>query len=247
MEFEHDSGPVLLRGIVAEMTKRRVSYEAVFTDADKQAMERTAMVAALAGLNDMALNLSASTQFTDTVADLVTFSLNGEQVRAWIWQSVLKNGDEVEVIAEQSQSGWIGYAIRRCSDGILSVHPHCERGSKALFKHLLKWSVIFWSGCGLAATILVAVMAMSNGMPNGWGIFLSVFLTACAVWETTAVFIAYRMWRRFKRQLPMANKIFAAFGWKDPPNVDLPKTSKKLKQPDDTWQMGKLIFRYHES
>lgn len=43
----------------------------VFTAADKQAMERTALVAAL---NDIALNLSTSTQFTDTVADLVTFT-----------------------------------------------------------------------------------------------------------------------------------------------------------------------------
>ncbi|CAB3960530.1 hypothetical protein BLA9940_02950 [Burkholderia aenigmatica] len=45
----------------------------------------------------------------------------------------------------------------------------------------------------------------------------------------------------------MANKIFEAFGWKDPRNVNLPKTSKKLRQPEDTWQMGKLIFRYSES
>lgn len=247
MESKQIAVPVLLRGIITGLTKRRASYDTVFTEADKEAMERTAVVAALAGLNDIALNLSTSTQFTDTVGDLVTFSLNGEQIRAWIWLSVFENGDEVEVVAERAGSEWIGYAIRRCRDGVLSIHPHCERGSKAVFKFFLKWSVLFWTGCGLMATLLVVVLAMSNGMPNGWGGSLGVFAFAWTVWEATAVFIAYRISRRFRKQLPMANKIFATFGWKDPPNVSLPKTSRKLRKPEDTWQMGKLIFRYNES
>ena len=96
MDNKQAIAPSLLRGVITGLTQRRVSYEAVFTEADKRAMERTAVVAALAGLNDIALNLSTSTQFTDTVGDLVTFRLNGEEVRAWIWLSVFENGDEVE-------------------------------------------------------------------------------------------------------------------------------------------------------
>ncbi|GAU02144.1 hypothetical protein BSLA_01r4084 [Burkholderia stabilis] len=82
---------------------------------------------------------------------------------------------------------------------------------------------------------------------DGWKILLKGGLLAWLAIEVVAVFIAYRVWGRFKRQLPMANRIFATFGWKDPPNVNLPKTSKKLRRPEDTWQMGKLIFRYSES
>ncbi|WP_065500297.1 putative type VI secretion system effector [Burkholderia stabilis] len=245
MDSKQATTPVLLRGTITGLTKRRAAYEAVFTEADKQAMERTAVVAALAGLNDIALNLSTSTQFTDTVGDLVTFRLNGEEVRAWIWLSVFENGDEVEVVAEPAGSGWIGYAIRRCSDGVLSVHPHCERGSRALFKNILKWSVLFWSTCALAITLIQIVMLINDD--DGWKILLKGGLLAWLAIEVVAVFIAYRVWGRFKRQLPMANRIFATFGWKDPPNVNLPKTSKKLRRPEDTWQMGKLIFRYSES
>ncbi|WP_423378135.1 putative type VI secretion system effector [Burkholderia sp. LMG 32019] len=247
MDSKQATTPVLLRGTITGLTKRRAAYEAVFTEADKQAMERTAVVAALAGLNDIALNLSTSTQFTDTVGDLVMFRLNGEEVRAWIWLSVFENGEEVEVVAERAESGWIGYAIRRCSDGILSVHPHCERGSRALFKFFLKFSVLFWSGCALAMTLLVASMMLYNELHDRWGFFLKSFLVVWGVIEAMAIFIAYRVSRRFKRQLPMANQIFETFGWKDPPNVNLPKTSKRLRQPEDTWQMGKLIFRYAES
>ncbi|WP_080427522.1 putative type VI secretion system effector [Burkholderia ubonensis] len=247
MDSKQATAPVLLRGAITGLTKRRAAYEAVFTEADKQAMERTAVVAALAGLNDIALNLSTSTEFTDTVGDLVTFRLNGEEVRAWIWLSVFENGDEVEVVAERAESGWVGYAIRRCSDGILSVHPHCERGSRALFKYFLKFSVLFWSGCALAITILVMSMMLYNELHDRWGFFFKSFLVVWGVIEIIAIFIAYRVSRRFKRQLPMANKIFATFGWRDPPNVNLPKASKKLRQPEDTWQMGKLIFRYAES
>ncbi|WP_330994775.1 putative type VI secretion system effector, partial [Burkholderia territorii] len=102
MDSKQAIAPVLLHGTITGLTKRRAAYEAVFTEADAQAMERTAVLAALAGLNDIALNLSTSTEFTDTVGDLVTFRLNGEEVRAWIWLSVFENGDEVEVVAERA-------------------------------------------------------------------------------------------------------------------------------------------------
>ncbi|HDR9483961.1 TPA: hypothetical protein QDC20_002039 [Burkholderia aenigmatica] len=241
------AAPVLLRGVITEMTKSRVYYDAIFTEADKRAMENTAIVAALAGLNDIALNLSASSEFTDTVGDLVTFRLNGEEVRAWLWLSVFENGDEVEVVAERTEAGWIGYAIRRCSDGILSVHPHCERGSRALFKFFVKISMLFWSGCALVVTLMVASMMLYQGMHDRWIMFAETFLVSWGGIEVVAVFLAYRVSSRFKRQLPMANRIFATFGWKDPENVNLPRTSKKLRQPEDTWQMGVLIFRYSES
>ncbi|KKB60732.1 hypothetical protein WM40_27485, partial [Robbsia andropogonis] len=77
-----------------------------------------------------------------------------------------------------------------------------------------------------------------------WFDIIKSFSIVWLMVEALAVFIAYRISRRFKKQLPMANKIFATFGWTDPPNVDLPKASKKLRQPGDTWEMGKLIFRY---
>lgn len=247
MQSKQSNKPVLLRGVITGLTKRRASYEAVFTEADKRNMERTALVAALAGLNDIALNLSNSAQFTATVADLVTFNLNGEEVRAWIWLSVLENGDEVEVVAEWAESGWLGYAIKRCKDGVLSVHPHCERGSRALLKFFLKWSVLFWSACALAVTILILTSLSHDTLLERKILIFQVFATIWCVTEATAIFIALRICRKFKRQLPMANKIFETFGWKNPPDVDLPKVSKKLRQPDDTWRMGKLIFRYSES
>ncbi|MCA8491564.1 putative type VI secretion system effector, partial [Burkholderia arboris] len=167
------------------------------------------------------------------------------EVRAWIWLSVFENGDEVEVVAERAGTGWIGYAIRRCSDGILSIHPHCERGSRALFKNLLKWSVLFWSGCALIITLIQVVMVISDS--DGWQTLLMGGLLAWLTIEVVAIFIAYRIWGRFKKQLPMANKIFSTFGWKNPSSVDLPKASKILKRSGDAWQMGKLIFRYTES
>ncbi|OBR48507.1 putative type VI secretion system effector [Paraburkholderia tropica] len=245
IENQQNTGAVLLRGTITGLTKRRAAYETVFTETDKLNMERTAIVAALAGLNDVALNLSNSTQFTNTMADLVTFTLNGEEVRAWIWLSVFENGDEVEVVAERAGRGWMGYAIRRCRDGVLSIHPHCERGSKALFKNLLKWSVVFWTGCAIVATLILMLMSIHDR--DKWGLLFKGLSLAWLAVEVMAVFIAYRIWRRFRRQLPMANRIFSTFGWKNPSNIDLPKVSKKLRKPDDTWRMGKLIFRYSES
>lgn len=244
MQGEQNKGPVLLRGTIANLSKRRASYETVFTESDKTAMERTALVAALAGLNDIALNLSSSTQFTDTVGDLLTFDLNGEPIRAWIWLSVFENGDEVEVVAERAGSEWMGYAIRRCRDGVLSVHPHCERGSWANFKFFLKWSLLFWTACAFVVSIIIFLRTLHQR--ELWGGLIEGLAVDWLAVECLAVFIAYRLSRRFKKQLPMANKIFETFGWRNPASIDLTKTSKKLRQPEDGWQMGRLIFRYDE-
>ena len=242
-----NGGPILLRGTVKELTKRRASYEAVFTEADKLAMERTALVAALAGLNDIALNLSVSTQFIDTVGDLVTFVLDGKQVRAWVWLFTFENGDEVEVVAEAAASGWIGYAVRRCSDGLLSVHPHSERGSKALFKYILRLVMSIFAFGALVPTVLISAMIVFNGLHDRWDFAIRVYLIGWIAIGAIGFFVALRVWWRFKAQLSMANRIFSTFGWKDPSGIDLPKSSKKLKKADDGWKMGKLIFRYIES
>jgi hypothetical protein len=246
MKTEHLRRPVLLRGFIQGLVKRRVSDRAVFTGSDRQAAEQTALVAALAGLNDIALNLSTSTQFTDTVADLVTFRLGEEQVRAWIWLSVFENGDEVEVVAERAGSGWIGYAIRRCSDGVLSVHPNSERGSMALFRHLLKLVMSIFAFGAFVPTVLIGAMIVFNGLRDRWDFAIRVFMIGWFAMGLIGFFVTLRIWLRFKMIFPMANMIFSTFGWSNPSSIDLPRFSKKLKKPGDGWQMGKLIFRYVE-
>jgi hypothetical protein len=81
---------------------------------------------------------------------------------------------------------------------------------------------------------------------DGWQTLLAGGLLAWLTIEVVAIFIAYRIWGRFKRRLPIANRIFSTFGWRNPSGVDLPKASKRLKRPEDAWQMGKLVFRYVE-
>ncbi|MGN7981820.1 hypothetical protein [Burkholderia sp. 22313] len=93
----------------------------------------------------------------------------------------------------------------------------------------------------------MTAIVMRDSSFDQWKLMAEVYLTGSLALEAVAVFVAFRIWWRFKRQLPMANKIFSTFGWKNPSDVDLPKVSKRLRRPDDAWQMGKLIFRYSEA
>lgn len=115
----------LLRGRITNLRKTRRSQDFFFTDSDRKKMGATAIAAGLAGLGGIAVGLSGMTMDTTEEADLLAFDLDGKPVKAWVWQSVFDEGDEVEVVAEQWGDAWQGYGIRRTSDKIVALHPHC--------------------------------------------------------------------------------------------------------------------------
>ena len=71
---------------------------------------------------------------TTEEADLLEFDLDGKSIRAWVWQSVFNEGDEVEVVAEQAETHWQGYGLYRPDDAIVALHPHCSRGRYAHYR-----------------------------------------------------------------------------------------------------------------
>ncbi|MEJ8846201.1 hypothetical protein [Variovorax rhizosphaerae] len=55
-----------------------------------------------------------------------------------------KEGDEVEVVVElQSDRTLTALAVRRPSDQILWIFPHCSRGAMAQNRHALR--IFFWT------------------------------------------------------------------------------------------------------
>ncbi|MCP1121427.1 putative type VI secretion system effector [Robbsia andropogonis] len=244
--FENTSDAII-RGRIRNLTKERAAREDLFTEKDKEAMQHTALAAAIAGLGDIALNVSASAHFTETVADLITFDLDGRIVRAWIGCSVFAEGDEVEVVAAPGlrENEWIGYAIRRHSDGIIAIHPHCERGTMAFLIYLLKFMLWFFAFCAVGSGLFIVVPSLIDGSVEH-GFLLRSESYVFAIGELIAVFITFRIFWRFRHILSLAERIYRGFGWKRPSWIDLPKTSKKLKRPGDPRLMGKILYRYDD-
>lgn len=208
----------------------------------------TAVAAGLAGLGGIATGLSAAALDTTEEADLLSFDLDGRQVRAWVWTSVFREGDEVEVVAERSDEGWRGYGIRRVADGIVALHPHCSRGRYAHYKKsfALFFKVIAIFFMAFYTMGFIVGLCKSMTLTDVKVIFpplLAASLTAAAIYGV----IAYRIAWKFMGFVRLAEGIFEGFGWRDVKNIDLPAITKRTKQQGEPGPLGVLYFRYNGS
>lgn len=235
----------LLRGRVQNLRKTRCSQDFFFTRENSAKMGATAIAAGLLGLGGIATGLSATAIDTTEEADLLEFELDGKSVRAWVWLSVFDEGDEVEVVAEQWGDVWQGFGIRRVSDRIVALHPHCSRGRYAHYRASLLWWMKVTVPLLLIAYILLFFVGFLKSMSlQDWAKILPVaslgFLTGAALYGL----IAYRIAGKFMGFVRLAEGIFLGFGWKNVEHIDLPALTKKAKRPSDPGALGVMYFRY---
>jgi hypothetical protein len=233
----------LLRGRIQNLRKTRCRRDFVFTASDRTNMGATAIAAGLTGLGGVAAGLGAMAVDTTEEADLLEFELGGKAVKAWVWVSVFKEGDEVEVVAEPDGDGWLGYGIHRISDRIVALHPHCSRGRYAHYRASARWWLRISAGFLLFMYVLVSVLALLQSVQNWTGIVQAGALGGAGLVLIFA-FIAFRVSRKFSGFVHLAEGIFQVFGWPNVKNIDLPALTKKTKKPSDPGALGVLYFRY---
>ncbi|MET3819398.1 hypothetical protein ACVK00_006787 [Burkholderia sp. PvR073] len=234
---------VLLRGRIENLRKTRGNHDFVFGDADRAKMGATAIAAGLVGLGGVAVGLGGMAMDTTEEADFLEFDLEGKSVKAWVWWSIFSAGDEVEVVAERWDNSWQAFGIRRISDKIVALHPHCSRGRYAHYRASFKWGGIFLASALAVAYFIIACFAIFKG-----GAPIDSLLIGCALGSlgTAAIFslITYRVSRKMMGFVRLAEGIFEGFGWKNVKNIDLPAITKKNKQPGEPGALGVLYFRY---
>ncbi|MFX1765941.1 hypothetical protein PWP93_25800 [Paraburkholderia sp. A1RI-2L] len=234
---------VLLRGRIHNLRKTRCSQDFFFNDLDRAAIGATAIAASLAGLGGIAVGLSGVTMDTTEEADLLEFELDGKPVKAWVWWSVFAEGDEVEVVVERWGDTWQAFGIRRISDKIVALHPHCSRGRFAHYRTSFKWG-----GMAFAAAMLVIYFIMTCFAIFKGGVPIENILITCALGTLGSAviyaFITYRVSKKMMGFVRLAEGIFEGFGWKNPRSIDLPAITKKGKKPGDPGALGVLYFRY---
>ncbi|MBR8061980.1 hypothetical protein KDX32_02625 [Burkholderia ambifaria] len=233
----------LLRGRICNLRKTRCSQDFFFTDADRTKIGATAIAVGQVGLSGVAVGLGGMAMDTAEEADFLEFDLEGEPVKAWVWWSIFSAGDEVEVVAERWDNSWQAFGIRRISDKIVALHPHCSRGRYAHYRASFKWGGIFLASALVVAYFMIACFAIFKG-----GAPIDSLLIGCALGSlgTAAIFslITYRVSRKMMGFVRLAEVIFEGFGWKDVKNIDLPAITKKNKQPGESGALGVLYFRY---
>ncbi|CAD9224026.1 conserved membrane hypothetical protein [Burkholderia cenocepacia] len=236
----------LLRGRIQNLRRTRCNHEFVFSSADRTKMGATAIAAGLAGLGGIATGLSGMAMDTTEQADLLEFDLDGKAVRAWVWVSVFNEGDEVEVVADQLGDVWQGYGIRRISDQIIALHPHCSRGRYAHYKASAKWWFRITLFFYLISSLIVIAMQIIKGEDGDITSTLVFLLYSGAGVFLITGFVAFSVLRKYMGFVKLAEGIFERFGWSDIKNIDLPAVTKKKKKPGDPGALGYLFFRYSD-
>ncbi|KVA24552.1 hypothetical protein WI44_30185 [Burkholderia cepacia] len=233
----------LLRGRIGNLRKSRCSQDFFFTDADRAKMGATAIAAGVVGLGGVAVGLSGMAMDTTEEADLIEFELDGKPVKAWVWWSVFSEGDEVEVVAERWGETWQAFGVRRLSDKIVALHPHCSRGRFAHYRASFRWGGVFFAAAMITAYFIIACFAVFKG-----GVPIENLIITCALGTLVSAlgygFITYRVARKMMGFVRLAEGIFEGFGWKDVKNIDLPAITKKGKKPGEPGALGILYFRY---
>lgn len=233
----------LLRGRIHNLRKTRCRRDFVFSSMDAEKMNATAIAASLAGLGGVATGLGALAMDTAEEADLIEFEIEGLQLKAWVWVSVFEDGDDVEVVAAQSEGSWIGYGVRRVSDRIVALHPHCSRGRLAHFRASARWWGVLTTGLLIFLYALITVLASFQSTVD-WTALAKAGALGGAGLALILAGIAYRISTRYVGFVGLAEGIFEVFGWPDVRNIDLPAITKKSRKPDDPSGLGILFFRY---
>ncbi|MBN3802076.1 hypothetical protein GXB81_03245 [Paraburkholderia sp. Ac-20336] len=234
---------VLLKGVISNLERSKRNRDFVLDEVQHQQVGATAVAASAMGLGATGIGLIGMAGNSDEEADWVEFELDGKQIKGWLWMMPMRNGDRVEVVAEQIGSQrYIAYAVKRDGDDLLAVYPHATAGRKVHHKKSLK----IWLWCSVLMFLTLPILLM---LREGHKFFSNedmpfMLLMVFAFWMLISGLMAFRISRKFMGFVRIAETIFATFGWPDVENIDLRKTSRESRRENKLPNFGNLYFRY---
>ena len=235
-EIQVSQGLVKLSGTISNYKCTRAEASFVFTDSDRAKLGVIAIAAGLVGLSGPAISPAASATSADEEADYVEFDLNGKPIKGWVWRSPFREGDAVEVAAEWQSDHYETGGIARPVDQLIALYPHCSRGSSRHLKNALKWWLIGTTILNIVGAVVLVFLTSGvhdyltalqddlSYVAGGFYLFFGLLTISLA-----------RKWMPFVR---LSEKVFRVMGFGDPVNVDLVKSSKAQRKPDDPGEYG---------
>ena len=233
-------GLVKLTGTIRNLKVTRDTASFVFTESDQTKMGVIAIAAALADMGGQAMSTSSNANAMEEEADYLEFDLDGQPVKGWVWRNPFREGDVVEVAAENTGKNWEAYAVARSLDKTIALYPHCSRGKVRHVKNAFKWWLIGGSvvviGTGALGLSLAGIGNIKNLIqPYMYISFGAMAFFALMTWSLT------RKWMPF---VSLAEKVFRTLELPDPSNIDLVKSSKAQRTEQDPGEFGTFYFRY---
>ena len=233
---ERPEGLVKLSGVIRNYKVTRASANFVFTDADKTKLGVVAIAAGIAGLSGQAISAGSSASAEED-ADYVEFELGNVRITGWVWRSPFSEGDEVDVAAEWQVDHYEAAGILTPTNRTIALYPHCSRGTIRHITNAAKWWLVGTTGLMVLGLIPGLYVFSAEELAVGYPLLALGFYAFFGL----ATISMTRQWMLFAR---LAEKVFRTLELPNPSNIDLVKSSKAQRKPDDPGEFGTFYFRY---
>ncbi|WP_432241449.1 putative type VI secretion system effector [Herbaspirillum robiniae] len=241
------SSPVTLEklsGCISSYRKTRGYASFVFNDKDRSRMGAIAVASALIGEHGQAAIMSHNAASTEEEADYVEFTLDGNEVKGWLWRSPFQAGDRVVAAVGRQGDRYELFGMMRPEDGVIALYPHCSRGRLSHIRNAAKW----YGYLLLFIMLCVGILGfIDSGKPfDFWFEMLAdpylkfIPIGFLGVFFVMVMSLAWK-WMPFVR---LSERVLKVLGLPNPSNIDLVRSTKKLKTKDDPPECGHMYFKY---
>jgi hypothetical protein len=233
---------MLLHGTIANLQRSRRTHDFVLTQVQQWAVGATAAGAAAIGMGATSVGLVNMASNADEEAEWVEFELNGKQMQGWLWLLPMRNGDEVEVVAEKvADDRYIVYSVKRDGDDIVAMYPHATAGRKAHYRNMTK--IMLWTFFVLYAIFVIGTYFKGEIASDLYAYTVAMATVGVGGFIVFGI-IFYRVSLKLMGFVRLAEAVFRTYGWPDVQNIDLRKTSREHSGINTLSNYGRYYFRY---
>ena len=216
-----ESTYVVIEGVVENLEIFKVHVQFLANARKKQRTAGiVATIQAAAGEPGAVHSAQAATDGGDPVEGF-RMMLGSKSVSGSFWQTTFQNGDYVQAVGEMQGNVFHAVAVVKPADGIIWMQPHCERGSIAKSRHLVKYSLAF-----AAAIFLVEAILLRNVEIPLWLLLLASTLAVTVILVAT-VGMSWKDFMSFAKEM---DKVGTALAIPAPEEIDLVKSTKKSRR-----------------
>lgn len=239
-----NSGFETISGVISGVCVDSVSINILDGLDDEAGMGATGVLLAAMGLSGPAAGMVAiSTDAINETVFKVVFELGGFQCTAMLAAWPFQDGDELTLVgSREGDMSFVALAALDERRRLITLYPHVSAGGCAHWIAVLRYSL--YVGLPVASMGVTCACLSNYWLGNSFNNIFGVMFAFFCLCLLMVLFVGYRIGRRFRRFVRIAEAVFTALGWEDVGWVSLRKGVAARHRPGDPPSLGDTYFRY---